>query len=298
MATWRHYWSKSHLVGIVRGGLGNQLFQLAAYRAIAAHSGKQLLLDASAFSHPSQVKLGRYLEIESLLERLGIETLSYRGPVSSRLDTAFHTLLRKASDSFPPIANLSWLLASDIRKLGHSPESRLERCKHVDGYFSEAWEHPFFAESFTDVLGLMSADRDSLRVKEMWMLSDISVHIRLGDMRTARPESILAPSRIAGEIRRYSVGSSPVIRVFSDEQTFATRELEREGVSLAPSREFGSPYETLLALSLTRRLIASASTFSWWAGMLAQSSGASVSFPVIGDDTDRPFSTPLTWDKF
>lgn len=287
------------MIGILRGGLGNQLFQLVGYHAISEASGKRLFIDTSSYSHPRQKTLGRRVEIDSLLEVMRIQKLDPKSQLSQRISSMSHTLIRLASDQSGKIGELSWLLASEHKLLGHSSLKRFANCRHVDGYFAETWAVPFFRKSFEVVIEAMLSDRTNLlNLSGLQIRGDsVSVHVRLGDMRQARPEAILPFPRIAAELKRVATPGSRAT-LFSDEQDVAALELNRIGVELESDSWQGTPYETLLALSMARRVVASASTFSWWAGILAHSAGGVVSFPNVRDTQESLISIPSEWERF
>jgi hypothetical protein len=259
-----------------------------------------LILDTSSYSHPQQRKLGRNLEIQHILDAMGIEWTKSRGYVSQRISSACHTLIRLGSDHSASIRGIDWILASDGMNLSRSSPRRFSTCRHVDGYFAEAWDVPFFRASFNQVIEVMLNHRDSsleLSAKNR-MDNSVAVHIRLGDMRQARPDAILSTPRIVKEVKRVAPATAPYVTVFSDEQALAVQELNRGGLRVKGSVSHGSAYKTLLALSSANHIVASASTFSWWAGILTTATGGKVSFPIVGDSQDALISIPSEWERF
>ena len=290
--------SRNAIVMETRGGLGNQLFQLALGLQIATSRQCHLELDASwHLDHPE-----RPFELDSL-DLTGIQVRTQK----SWGRTALHRLVRRAPQRLAPTAQrltstrIETGLSFDPLILSTAPGSRLS------GYF-QSWK--YFVDVTDHVRTLLSGGRAETEwYREQRQLLDglgpfIGVHLRRGDYTTATALSIhglasatyyaSALSRLQG-----THGDLPVV-VFSDDVEQA------RGVLDAPTKDvywLDAPHqspsiESLLLLSQAAHLVIANSSFSWWAAWLGDKPSREVVAPrpwLVSDPSLGPDLIPPDW---
>jgi hypothetical protein len=125
---------------------------------------------------------------------------------------------------------------------------------------------------------------------------DLTVHMRLGDMVAANEGLLGDLDRALSEVANERGAR---ILVFSDEPQRAEMILQSHGLSefeFAPMT--WTSLETLLVMSLAKRLYCSPSTFSWWAGVVASSNGGVVYYPKLKVKDSELMTIPDSWVRF
>lgn len=291
-------YSSNKVIGVLRGGLGNQLFQLVGYLAIARSNRKLLALDVGTFSHPSQVSLGRKLEIEGFSDALGFTVLPTSSfQVLERLRSSCVWAFRSILD-LAPLDRFGPLLMSEKRGLGNLPEAKVQGLRLVDGYFADVWGKPLFKDTLEEVIDQLNQARGRLPagMLEKYSGFDLTVHMRLGDMVAANEGLLGDLDRALTEVAKERGAR---ILVFSDEPERAEMILQSHGLSefeFAPMT--WSSLETLLVMSFANRLYCSPSTFSWWAGVVVSSRGGVVYYPKLKVKDSELMTIPDSWVRF
>ncbi len=291
-------YSSNKVIGVLRGGLGNQLFQLVAYLAIARFNRKPLALDVGTFSHPSQVSLGRKLEIEGFADALGFTVLPTSGfQAVERLRSSCVWAVRTILD-LTPLDRFGPLLMSEKRALGKLPEAKLQGLRLIDGYFADVWGKAVFQDTLEEIIVQLSQAQGHLPAGtlEKYSSFDLTVHMRLGDMVAANEALLGDLDRALAEVANEHGAR---ILIFSDQPQLAEMILQSHGLSefeFAPMT--WSSLETLLVMSLANRLYCSPSTFSWWAGVVASSNGGVVYYPKLNAKDSELMTIPDSWVRF
>lgn len=273
---------------IIRGGLGNQLFQLFTAYSISANGRSPAVIDVSTYRHPSQELLGRKFELESFARSLGIKIVNVpRSQFRLRIHLALQTALRRLSRGLlAVILTRVGVFVRDRADLDSEDMSQLARYWYLDGFFfggphqlerQELFRQ--FLDRLTDHLGVSS----SARTHWIRLSSDVAVHLRLGDFKTVGAERIIEPRRLAHLLT--SLGSNSAT-LFSDEPNVAheilrpyfQKQLEFPGGN-------SDPLTTLASMSLSNSLVCSPSTFSWWAGAVCSHLGGTVYWPREFNDS-------------
>jgi hypothetical protein len=252
----------------LEGGLGNQLFQYAAGRALAAARDTELKLDVRPFEHYTlhRYALAPFRIRESFAsddELNAVTGRSIAGP--ARLWFRIGQRLR------PPhrrrILRESHFRPFDPRVL----EAPRDVC--LQGY----WQSERYFEGIRDVLreelGLRSEPGPRTRELEGEIrgVPSVGVHVRRGDYVTDETtrgvHGVMGPGyyRRAAEAIRATV-RDPRYYVFSDDPGWARENLELDGpVTHVDHNGPDRGHEDLHLMSLCRHNIIANSTFSWWA---------------------------------
>lgn len=270
------------------GGLGNQLFQLAAglyvtrneplileWRLAKPRLNNIKLPEISSFVLPSQVKfLGEskdsFIASKAVgyVLRQGVSPRTYERFVGFRYVSK---LLANLVISF----NLKRLIFLHVcRGVGFSKLSKSDSGKHLIGYFQ--------TYRYVDDPGILKFMRNiqinemTSRIKYFSELADIEnplvVHIRLGDYKNEKLFGIPSQEFYASAIKQLlSHGNYSKVWVFSDEPDLA-RQLFNTAI---PSdarwihSKSDSSAQTLEIMRHGRGYVISNSTFSWWAATLS-----------------------------
>ncbi|NWE45776.1 alpha-1,2-fucosyltransferase [Pseudomonas gingeri] len=264
----------SHIIG----GLGNQMFQYAAARALSLELDSELLLDVSSFdSYPLHqgFELDRVFKVEASLARkedvrkvLGWQ----QAPLINRvLKKSQFSKLRKKSLAIEPFFQY-W---AGIHSLPGS-------C-YLSGYwqselyfrkFSEVLREDFFFKSGMSRENIYFADR-------IHRVEAVSVHIRRGDYIN---NSIYASCSL--EYYKSAIAyissrcDSPVFFIFSDDIDWARGNLNFDAEHHYIGHNKGSEsYNDMRLMSCCKHHIIANSSFSWWGAWLNPSPGKIVVAP-------------------
>jgi len=283
----------ARVISRLHGGLGNQLFQYAAGRAVALRTGAELLLDTRQFTKtsPFQYDLGHF----SIEARVASE--AELPPAKNR-----------------PVAYAWW------RMFGRSPrfvrEQQLGYNERIATIGPDCYLHGYFQSQryFADIAPTLWSDLafkdaisgDNARMAErIGSAPSVSMHIRRGDYVTnAKAQATHgAPElgyyeRALQEIRARS-GQDPVVYLFSNDPDWvrANMKLEAELVPVAIN-DGSTAHEDLRLMSLCDHNIIANSTFSWWGAWLNPSHGKIVVAPAqwfASPKLSNPDITPPGW---
>jgi hypothetical protein len=288
--------------GNLRGGIGNQLFQVTAYLAIAKNSRKRLVLKTQTFQHPSQIALGRRIEILPILQGLTTEVSIQGSSFAHRLETLFQSWVRKFGDIAPRLLVGLHILASEKVDLDFVETRLITRPWYVDGYFAFLLRDRFYLNQLEEICVSLERLRDSRSGHrfEPFATGSLAIHIRLGDFRKDGVINPLGEERLSAAINMSKISSLTRVILFSDEPELASRILA-DAIShefeIAPSTL--DSLDTLLLMSTASKLICSESTYSWWSAYLAWRNGATVVFPVTPPSGVKTrLEIPSEWGNF
>jgi len=262
---------KNVVVTRLMGGLGNQLFQYAAARAVALRRGVTLRLDTSWYvgRRDRSYVLSHFDIRENLLSPREMRLLRYwtddgRHAQAKRAVSSLLPLLRVTRISDPPGAADPSIFPTSRRLL-------------LDGF----WQSPVYFDEIGDVirrefrLKAEPDERTAEIVGRMSACESVSVHVRRGDYVTDR-----TANRVHGTcgIEYYDRAAkiicekidSPRFFVFSDDSDAARRELRLPGPTEFIDRNAdGRDWEDLRLMRSCRHHVIANSSFSWWGAWLA-----------------------------
>lgn len=242
----------------LQGGLGNQLFELAAGIALGARTRRPVVLTDHWLTHPAPGETPRSFALDGLL---GADELS-GDPLSreaSRLDSALGRRVVERSaddDTLARVTRRTQLVAGYFQRID---------------YVDEAWDE------LARRLGASDHNRHTRLVRSDSTSRYGAVHYRLGDYVTNPHASsfhgVTPPSYFAALIAQHRAEHGlDEWRVVSDEPERARELITQEPalprdvrLVVAASDEWGD----LATLSGATALGISNSSFSWWAGYIA-----------------------------
>lgn len=250
------------------GGLGNQLFQYCAGRAIARKHSGIVKLDTGFFEkhQTRRYALGHFLIDAVEISRSERQVLGLANP-ASRLGRLANRTLRWSRS------------ISTVREKGFEFDPSILDCT-VPCYLQGYWQSPkYFAEIETEIrreLVLREPISGNNRIAADSIASSISVsvHVRRGDYAASAAASNYHGTcdseyyRAAEALLRQRLGNIALF-VFSDDPGWVLQNLRF--VSPATIVQINGPmrdHEDLRLMSLCRHHIIANSTFSWWGAWL------------------------------
>ena len=278
------------------GGLGNQLFQLAAVMYYAKSRTIELDLVNSKPRRNTKgeaelLTLGMPDHIELLTKKKGklaSKIIGYNlrsGYLPQRIETFF--LFKSLRNSISSLALSPFLrtlfLVNVSSNLGHDKKFKSnDRNEILIGYFqTEKVAHK--VRNIKD--SLFQGICEDL-YQEYWKLAQeekpLLVHVRLGDYLAESDFGILSPKYYESSIRHlWESGSYKKIWLFSDQPDDAILRIPkdlREKTRLIEPENLESA-ETLRIMTVCKGFVIANSTFSWWAAYLRSDANSPVVAP-------------------
>lgn len=253
------------IIAKLAGGLGNQLFQYAAAKALALNRGVEVKLDISSYSADGL----RKPELENFAADV---TLASTEEINSR----------KAKNSFERLK--SRLTPYPRKKFYKEPHFhfdenffRLPGDVYIQGYFqSEEYFLSYRSEIVQDFRLTADVDLRSLAatVAAVPTAQSVAVHIRRGDYKDPALMQVhgLLPMtyyRQAIQLMKQKL-TSPVFFLFSDDVQASLTDLQMPGIIPVSGYTTSNHLHDFYLMSQCRHNIIANSSFSWWAAWLNQ----------------------------
>jgi hypothetical protein len=253
----------------VRGGLGNQLFQYAAGRALSVRTGRQLLLDTSWFDRVPTGSTNRRLYLfEFDIEAAAAKTRDVRLAKGK-------TLIQKLSRRVSGMDRRRAKVIDDASKYFAADNDSSSRLLYLSGYWqSEDYFVPI-AETIRRELRIKRRIDTAASALLNETSDSVCVHVRRGDY-VSNPGLTEVFARCPIEYYERAMDlmrtrlRDPRFFVFSDEPEWVSHRFpQSESVRIVDSREFADATLTDFSLMMgCRHFIVANSTFSWWAAWL------------------------------
>lgn len=253
------------------GGLGNQMFQYAAGRALSLKNDTSLLLDISAYE-TNNIHQGFELQRifscpaetaskSDLCRVLGWQSLaSVRRIVSRR---PFSIFSRKSFVAEPHFHY--WPGIKSISKSCY-----LSGYWQSEKYFSDASSQ--IREDFKFRLPL--ADQNAVLGKQIYQVNAVSLHVRRGDyalnMKTMTTHGLCSPEYYRRAVQYLADRvEQPHFYIFSDDIDWVKDNLRIDFPTVYVQHNRGKEsYNDMRLMSLCRHHIIANSSFSWWGAWL------------------------------
>ncbi len=259
----------------LRGGLGNQLFQYAAGRALAEHHKVPLKLDLYTYTkHPYRTFELHHFNIDALEASRGeVHRFTGTNPITRYLN--------KRNNYFrcPGVfAQPHYHFYEDFFSLP------------ADIYLSGYWQSekyyanviPLIRQQFTP-LGPLDSRNSALKA-ELGSKESVAVHVRRGDYGSAAYSSFFGG--LPGSYYRDAMASirgqlpNAAFYFFSDDIAWCQSAFGSEGIQYISHNKGGDAYKDLLLMAACRHNIIANSTFSWWGAWLNPNPGKRVIAPA------------------
>lgn len=266
------------IVARIVGGLGNQLFQYAAARALAARVGTHLKLDC--------YELANYQLRKYRLHHFAIDATDDACRTGRQSDRPGRVLewtrerLRKVLPGMKVFREKSFAFDSNFLNLGDGV--RLEGYWQSEKYFS-GFEN--LVRGHLSILTPPSAINSAL-LSRIVATPSVSVHIRRGDY-VSNPETAKVHGHCelqyylrATELVAEQMAEKPEFFVFSDDVGWSRRHIKLPyATHFMDQNGPDEDYEDLRLIAACRHHIIANSTFSWWGAWLSGASGKIVVAP-------------------
>jgi hypothetical protein len=261
----------------LNGGLGNQMFQFAAGRAIALSNGADLVLDTwSGFVRDNQYR--RHYELDALPVQARQATAGERLPIwLYRLENKLHT---------PPFGTGQkrmygqFLVENEFRFLPEILTTSVSKKAWLVGY----WQSPLYFEKYADTLRieLMPPVPTATKFLELGVAirdtDSVALGVRLYEESTdpaahAREGKIKSTADINQAIERLRVQRpNAKFFVFCTHRSRALLELKLPENTIFATHDDGyeGTIERLWLLSQCRHHIITNSSYYWWGAWLSQ----------------------------
>ncbi len=279
------------------GGLGNQMFEYAAGRAMAVRLGARLRLDPTLIAYPGRHETPR---------SMAIDCFNIKGAISEPQQSSLRRLL-----SYSPVSTRIWDLLPGPFMMDRRPHHLDERLLRRNGAatISGYWQRE---EYFSDVADVIRDDfmlstppgpRWQRVAERIASGPSLGVHVRRGDYVTnARANAHHGLPGVEYVRRALALLGSATADVqsfvFSDDPDWCRREL-----GFLPQATFVQgfkDYEELVLLSRCQHKVIANSSFSWWAAWLGEPSGGTIVAPrtwLQGAEPDVPSPVPARWAR-
>lgn len=300
----------------LRGGLGNQLFQLSFQ--LASYQGQDIFLDVStSYSRESErVDLLNFVlpERVKIFRNPNLETKTSKS-MNSRL-LRLGLLIHKKRYLLPALGMFEFLgliyyslylkgLTSVQVAVGNGFDARLKAKNFGNslniGFFqSYKWVLDQSVRTELSDMRLVQPSRELLDlIKIAEFVNPLIVHVRLGDYLNDPARGIPAASYYHQGIKSLLESNTPrEIWIFSDDQQLAREYLQLENPNLRWfSKVNDSDVETFELMRYGKSYLIGNSTFSWWAATLSYSLNPEVIAPSPWF-IDSPVPQDLIWEKW
>ena len=256
------------VITLITSGLGNQMFQYAAGRALAARLGTTLKLDISYYANNPHTR--RYYDLE-------------RYCLSSTIAKPWEVqLLQRLAR--PRIAKLT----QPLRLLGLPLQSTVlldpvqgyqAECESVKGhaYLSGMWQSEKYFAAYADVIRRDFAYRQEpdaanrAAIEEIHATESVCLHVRRGD-------KVHIPEVGACDLSYYEKAIAVVMErvahphffIFSDDAAWTREHVTTPAPSTYITHNTGrNDAEDMRLMSHCKHFVIANSTFSWWGAWLA-----------------------------
>ncbi|MGB7243614.1 MAG: alpha-1,2-fucosyltransferase [Sulfitobacter sp.] len=271
----------------LHGGLGNQLFQYAAGRALALRHRTGLAID------------------DRILPEIGF-----------RLCQQHFDWKVKTPSKLPPVKSDGLIRYGAWRLLGKTPSLRREKGLGYDASF-ENWGEDTYLHGYWQTERYFSAVKADIRndlkivtpsstqnaemAARITETNSVSLHVRRGDYLALAAHNVCTESYYQAALKQVVdvTETTPHVFVFSDEPKWA-----RDNLPLDYEKtivDFNGPetdYEDLRLMSLCQHNVIANSSFSWWGGWLNANPDKVVAGPAKWFGNNKMYNPdilPETW---
>ena len=282
------------IVSRLIGGLGNQMFQYAAGRALALRNGVPLFIDTRAFSDYKTHAFGMRCFSAELNE--APTRLLPNPPAEGRLQRLLRRFMPTPLNVY---AEKMFTFDADVLSL---PDG-----VYLDGY----WQTEKYFADFADAIRSDFAVRHvPSAANQAWLdriaqTHSVSLHVRRGDYVSNAAAAAVHGTCDIGYYERavayvhQATGMDPVLFVFSDDPDWVVANLRLPyQMHLIRDNDALTNYEDLRLMTACRHHIVANSSFSWWGAWLDGRPDSITIAPArwfVGDTPDARDLVPKRW---
>ena len=252
---------------VLRGGLGNQMFQYALATSLRA-KGFEVALDTSMYDI-TRMHNGYELEhVFGIKEKL-VEK------------TEWHSLYLRTIIRLQP----SKLVLND--SLDYNDQVTIKPKRYLNGYWQDERYFINVAHEIHNVFRFKLIDDKTLRLaNEMQRGNSISIHIRRGDYASFGMSMLNVDYYRSAVDFLYSRVDVPHFYIFSDEAKFADELARTLGLdyTLIDFNNCQEAYKDMYLMSQCKHNIIANSSFSWWGAWLNKNEHKIIIAPKVWDE--------------
>ncbi len=283
------------------GGLGNQMFQYAAAKAVAVRINADLFYDTEYFIHPE--KFGSQWSYQLHLLNTHIKPISKK-----TADSLFYFIYR----IFRKLDSKNIRFSKFFFEKIHSFDPRIHDVNGnvwLDGYFqSEKYFKNIREQILIDFTPQSPLDDLNHKISmQMKSENSISLHVRRGDYISNQAASVVhgtcnkeyyekAISHFESQIEK------PVFYVFSDDLEWAQKNIQSKSeIHFIGHNQGNQSYLDMYLMSCCRNHIIANSSFSWWGAWLNSNVKKTVIAPArwyLDPKIETKDIYPEEWLKF
>lgn len=282
---------------ILKGGLGNQLFQLFAAKALSIQNNQEILAifalgKKGAFHHGESINALQFafeFEFEFNEPRTDL-----RKRVETRLSKGFPKLYSRINEV---------LYNYSPNETGFDGElMNLKGSKLIDGYFQTFKYYDEILRINPDfAIVKPKGSTDSFKRLSQLMIdtNPLVIHLRRGDYVGNRNTGLLTQKYYSDSIEALRIGNRSVW-IFSDDVALAKKELtflqSKKNKWISPD-ELKRPSENLCLMSQSNDIVIGNSTFSYWAASLNNRKNVVAPTKWFQDQKDPNQLYPPQWKQ-
>lgn len=274
------------------GGLGNQMFQYAAGRALAARHGTELVLNWA----PPRLPVGSGV----LARPFELKNFSIRHRSGSLLDPAQFMLARRPSPTLRALSG--WQIFREQSFAYDEGFASLPDRTYLFGYW-HSWRYfkGYTKIIFDELQPQLQLSDASLRLRhQMARSSSLAIHIRRGDYVNSVNHHVLDLSYYRRAVRLIQDNIQGLKAfIFSDDPRWCADALQPLGLNLVVVDENSGrdSWQDLFLISFCQHAIIANSTFSWWGAWLGDHQKDSGRL-VVAPDSWSPQDATSPTDRY
>lgn len=249
------------------GGLGNQLFQYAAGRALASINGAELVLDLGWFKNRPESNTPREYELSNYRIQARVASES-----EERIGKNYSDRFRRRV----PFLSRPWTLCREKSFDFDENFLKLQDNIYLDGYWQSYKYFNNFAEALRKELTPIRAPSatDDLVLDSIDAKNSVSVHVRRGDYISQKAASVKHGTCSVEYYQRavhtiMSRVNNPHFFVFSDDCQWARENLLFPGgATFVDHNGPANAFQDVRLMAHCKHHVIANSTFSWWGAWL------------------------------
>jgi hypothetical protein len=250
---------------ILSGGLGNQLFIVAAALAYSSSTGRDVFFTREEVRRSDKVR------------NASLKQFGFRGQIALEYIKSPNLQLRYFVSRFSRVIGRP--LNHGSAGIGFDPNLLTAGdALLIRGHFQtyRYLEFPLVNDFFQGIYAVNPSPQFTALAEEFRQTPTLAIHIRLGDYKSLSESFGLLSARYYEAAGRQAINNTSVkiqnVFIFTDDPDGVNDYVKLLDLGL-PIKILGRGYglsdvESLLLMSEAQSLVISNSTFSWWAGML------------------------------
>ncbi len=286
------------IIVLLKGGLGNQLYQYASARALAEKNKTSIWLDLSSLNKdtPNTTKRNFELHHFSLIKSKDMKIIN-----DSNLK------LLKAIIQKVAVKVLKKVILEYVENSNHFNVDffKSDRIVAIDGYFQSYKYFDFLRHQLFHDFQLIETldDRNLEALASILSCNSVCIHVRRGDyvsLQTANEFHGLCDLSYYKEAITiiHSKIENPHFFIFSDDMPWCRSHFNEANISFVNINNSDNAHLDLNLMKNCKHFIIANSSFSWWGAWLAENENKIVIAPkkwFTGEDSNIEDRIPTEW---